>query len=97
MSTLLDILPAETEQEKREARKKAVHCVTPGCPHMVTEPWEESGMLCYECAIEGELFDRDARWDHVCPIPGTHCLPCEERVKERKAHLTHKARHRAKV
>jgi hypothetical protein len=60
-------------------------CVTPGCPHLVTDAWEESGLLCDECAIEGELYDRDARWDHVCPIPGTHCLPCDERNREMKA------------
>ena len=71
-------------------------CVTPGCPHMVTESWEESGLLCYECAIEGELFDRDARWDHVCPIPGTHCLPCQAKEEARRQEIDRKARHQAK-
>ncbi len=60
------------------------HCATPGCAHLVTEPWEDSGLLCYECAIEGELYDRDARWDHVCPIPGTHCLPCDTDDERRR-------------
>lgn len=54
-------------------------CVTPGCLHLVTEPWEDSGLLCNECAIEGELYDREARWDHVCPVPGTARLPRDPR------------------
>ncbi len=46
-------------------------CATPGCRHRVNESWEESGLLCADCAIEGELYDRDARWDHVSQIPET--------------------------
>ena len=50
-------------------------CVTPGCRHRVNETWEESGLLCADCVVEGELYDREARWDHVSQIPGTHLLP----------------------
>ena len=50
-------------------------CATPGCRHRVNERWDESGLLCADCVIEGELFDRDCRWDHVSVIPGTHQLP----------------------
>jgi hypothetical protein len=41
----------------------------------VNESWEESGRLCADCVIEGELYDREARWDNVSQIPGTHLLP----------------------
>ncbi|HEX7579525.1 MAG TPA: hypothetical protein VF580_05950, partial [Thermoanaerobaculia bacterium] len=69
---------------------------TPGCPHVVTESWEEAGLLCDECAIEGELYDRDARWDHVCPIPGTHCLPCQARDEAQMQELELRERKRLK-
>ena len=36
-------------------------CARPGCPNPVREPWEETGSLCARCAIEGELYDREAR------------------------------------
>jgi hypothetical protein len=88
--------PTEIETTAEKATKKFRMCETPGCPHQVTEPWEESGLLCYECAIEGELFDRDARWDHVCPIPGTHCLPCEHREAERVKELERRAHRRVR-
>jgi len=41
-------------------------CRVPGCPNRVHEPWEATGTLCSRCALEGELFDREARagaWD----------------------------------
>jgi hypothetical protein len=89
MTTLLHL---EADLPATETPVK--HCVTPGCPHLVTDPWEESGLLCDECAIEGELYDRDARWDHVCPIPGTHCLPCQARDEASRQELAHRERHR---
>ncbi len=49
-------------------------CVTPGCRHKVNESWEDSGLLCADCVIESELYDREARWDHISQIPGTHLL-----------------------
>lgn len=85
MTTMTETLP-ETAETRTGTEPRP--CVTPGCIHTVTEPWEESGLLCYECAIEGELYDREARWDHVCPIPGTHCLPCDERVARKTEHLS---------
>lgn len=38
-------------------------CATPGCHGVVADAWEERGVLCPECAIERDLFDRDARWE----------------------------------
>ncbi len=94
MTTLTELLHLGTSEETA-TKLEAKPCVTPGCPHLVTEPWEDSGLLCYECAIEGELYDREARWDHVCPIPGTHCLPCQQRDDARKQQLAKKAVARA--
>jgi hypothetical protein len=91
MSSLIDRLTGHTEMV--EARKP-VPCVTPGCHHVVHEPWEESGLLCDECALEGELYDREARWDHVCPIPGTACLPCAQRDTEKREALELRAKTR---
>ena len=90
MTTLLHLETPTAEENTKKAPKT---CVTPGCPHLVTESLEESGLLCDECAIEGELYDRDARWDHVCPIPGTHCLPCQARDEARRQEAGHRARH----
>lgn len=36
-------------------------CTRPGCPNLVCEAWEETGRLCSGCALELELFDREAR------------------------------------
>jgi hypothetical protein len=94
MTTLLHL---EVPTAQGEARKAPKRCVTPGCPHLVTESLEESGLLCDECAIEGELYDRDARWDHVCPIPGTHCLPCQAREESQRQDADYKARHPVKM
>ena len=94
MTTLLHLEAPSTTQGTEKAPKR---CVTPGCPHLVTESLEESGLLCDECAIEGELYDRDARWDHVCPIPGTHCLPCQSREEARRQEKDRRERHRPKV
>lgn len=93
MSSLIDRLTGHVETA--EARKP-VPCVTPGCHHFVLEPWDDSGLLCDECAIEGELYDREARWDHVCPIPGTACLPCAQREMEKRELLAKKAKTRLK-
>jgi hypothetical protein len=93
MTTLLHLAAPPTDEMTDRTPKP---CVTPGCPHLVTESLEESGLLCDECAIEGELYDRDARWDHVCPIPGTHCLPCQAREEVVRQDLDFQARHRAK-
>ena len=84
MSSLIDRLTGHTETAEILVSH---HCATPGCPHTVVEAWEDSGLLCYECAIEGELYDREARWDHVCPIPGTACLPCAQLEEKKKSAL----------
>lgn len=89
MTTLMELIQPGTAEVAAPFQPRA--CVTPGCPHVVTEPWEDSGLLCYECTIEGELYDREARWDHVCPIPGTQCLPCQERGEARRDHLARRA------
>jgi hypothetical protein len=91
MTSLLHLEAPLTEDGTKKAPKR---CVTPGCPHVVTESWEESGLLCYECTIEGELYDRDARWDHVCPIPGTHCLPCQARDEAQRQEFNQRTRQR---
>jgi hypothetical protein len=46
---------------------KRVACARPGCPNTVLDEWEESGLLCSECALEEELRDREARWDRMYP------------------------------
>jgi hypothetical protein len=94
MTTLLHLGEPAVADKARKAPKQ---CVTPGCPHLVTESLEESGLLCDECAIEGELYDRDARWDHVCPIPGTHCLPCQAREEVERQQMDYDARHPVKT
>ena len=93
MSSLIERLTGHAETVEAP---KTHRCVTPGCRHEVGESWEDSGLLCYECAIEGELYDREARWDHVCPIPGTACLPCAQRQEEKKSVLERRAKVRVK-
>ncbi len=51
--------------EPRVAR--CVACSRAGCPNTVLDEWEESGLLCSECALEEELRDREARWDRMYP------------------------------
>jgi hypothetical protein len=46
---------------------KRVACSRPGCSNTVLDEWEESGLLCPECALEEELRDREARWDRMYP------------------------------
>lgn len=46
---------------------KRTPCARAGCPHTVLDEWEESGLLCSECALEEELRDREARWDRMYP------------------------------
>ena len=46
---------------------KRVACSRSGCPNTVLDEWEESGLLCSECALEEELRDREARWDRMYP------------------------------
>jgi hypothetical protein len=58
-----------------EVARNPKHCATPGCRRGVNENWDETGLLCPDCVIEGALYDRDARWDNVSQIPGTRCLP----------------------
>jgi hypothetical protein len=72
MQTLLRFKTSPVVEDERPNPRL---CVTPGCRHRVSESWEESGRLCPDCAIEGELYDREGRWDHVSQIPGTHLLP----------------------
>lgn len=42
-------------------------CASPTCFNTFVDPWDETG-LCERCAIETELFDRDARWERVFPV-----------------------------
>lgn len=46
---------------------RRVPCSRAGCPNTVGDEWEESGLLCGECALEEELCDREARWDRMYP------------------------------
>jgi hypothetical protein len=46
---------------------KRVPCARENCPNTVRDEWEESGLLCSECALEEELRDREARWDRMYP------------------------------
>lgn len=46
---------------------KRVACARENCPNTVLDEWEESGLLCSECALEEELRDREARWDRMYP------------------------------
>jgi hypothetical protein len=46
---------------------RRVQCSRAGCPNTVLDEWEESGLLCSECALEEELRDREARWDRMYP------------------------------
>ncbi len=46
---------------------KRVPCAREACPNTVLDEWEESGLLCSECALEEELRDREARWDRMYP------------------------------
>jgi hypothetical protein len=41
------------------------NCSSPGCRHEVNESWDAAGLRCTTCVIEGELFDREGRWDGV--------------------------------
>ena len=49
----------------RTARR--VPCARAGCPNTVLDEWEESGLLCAECALEEDLRDREVRWDRMYP------------------------------
>ena len=49
------------------ASPRRVRCAKPGCPNTVVDEWEESGLLCAECALEEELCDREVRWDRMYP------------------------------
>jgi hypothetical protein len=49
------------------------HCATPGCRHDANEHWDDAGLLCADCVIEVDLYDRDGRWDDV-QVPGTRTL-----------------------
>lgn len=44
-----------------------VPCARAGCPNTVLDEWEESGLLCAECALEEDLCDRESRWDRIYP------------------------------
>jgi hypothetical protein len=46
---------------------RRVACARAGCPNTVVDEWEESGLLCGECALEEDLCDREARWDRMYP------------------------------
>lgn len=49
----------------RPARR--VPCAKNGCTNTVLDEWEESGLLCAECALEEDLCDRESRWDRMYP------------------------------
>jgi hypothetical protein len=44
------------------AQQRLRRCARPDCPNE-----RESGAedLCFTCALEAELFDRDARWEGI--------------------------------
>lgn len=46
---------------------RRVACTRPGCPNTILDEWEESGLLCAECALEEDLCDRESRWDRIYP------------------------------
>ena len=46
---------------------RRVACARAGCTNTVLDEWEESGLLCGECALEDDLCDREARWDRMYP------------------------------
>ena len=46
---------------------RRVACARAGCTNTVLDEWEESGLLCGECALEEDLCDREARWDRMYP------------------------------
>lgn len=46
---------------------RRVACARVGCTNTVLDEWEESGLLCGECALEEDLCDREARWDRMYP------------------------------
>lgn len=49
------------------ARGDRGRCATPGCPRLGEEPDDEGALRCGPCAIERELYDREARWARVFP------------------------------
>lgn len=47
-------------------REKHEVCSNTGCDRLVgDDPWEKSASLCWRCALERDLWDRDSRWDHL--------------------------------
>ena len=46
---------------------RRVPCARAGYPNTVLDEWEESGLLCAECALEEDLCDRESRWDRIYP------------------------------
>lgn len=46
---------------------RRVPCARAGCAKTVLDEWEESGLLCAECALEEDLCDRESRWDRIYP------------------------------
>jgi len=54
---------ANVSEDAASVTTFGARCAVPGCPNRVLEPWEESGRLCARCALEGELFDREARFE----------------------------------
>jgi pimeloyl-ACP methyl ester carboxylesterase len=42
-------------------------CATAGCPRAAVEPDEDGALRCGPCAIERELYDREARWARAFP------------------------------
>lgn len=57
-----DVTPPATPRVPRR-----VACARAGCLNTVLDEWEESGLLCGECALEEDLCDREARWDRMYP------------------------------
>ena len=58
---------AGTAAAAPRAPRSASPCARAGCPNTVLDEWEESGLLCAECALEEDLCDREARWDRMYP------------------------------
>jgi hypothetical protein len=59
-------------QQEIETRPAILPCARPGCPNLVREAWEETGTLCARCAVEGELYDREARYEAAREVRRLH-------------------------
>ena len=54
-------VPGQPLSSSAEARV----CARDGCTNPLVEVWEETESLCGRCAVETELFDREARRERL--------------------------------